>query len=171
MASWRRTVVQSAQGTPPFSGSNSQREAEKRRKMDKGSRGCGGGVSGDWQQPMCSGLADNVAANTVHCPSSMAVCPAPLSVMILERLVRRNACACRHTCVCVCVWLRDAKLAVPAINLSLVSSRSDRFTRHASRPHVAALIMIYVRVPHRDSCSPRIISVADKSCSMRFRIA
>lgn len=99
LASWRRTVVQSAQGTPPFSGSNSRREAEKRRKTDKRSRGCGGGVSGDWQQPICSGLADNVAANTAHCPSSMAVCPAPLSVMILERLVRRNARVCVYACI------------------------------------------------------------------------
>jgi len=107
LASWRRTVVQSAQRkNPSFFWVE---RPERRRKMRKRERERIEGLRRrDWQ-PLCArGLADNVAAaNIAYCPSSMAVCPAPLSLMISERL------ACARICERISAMLESLRYNKP----------------------------------------------------------
>lgn len=121
LASWRRTVVQSAREPHLFLGRTAREKPAERRRTERGSRGCGGeaaaAASVHW------GLADSVAANIAHCPSSMAVCPAPLSVMISEKLVGMRLR------VCVCERCTRSASPVLAMNLSLGFARWGRFMR------------------------------------------
>jgi len=80
--------VQSARGTPPFSGPTRPKGSGEIKK----DRGGGSGRRMLRAASLALGWPDNVAANIPHCPSSMAVCPAPLSIMISERFLEHGGC-------------------------------------------------------------------------------
>lgn len=75
---------------------------ETERKMREREREDRGVAEERLAASLCArGLADNVAAaNIAYCPSSMAVCPAPLSLMISERFacVRVHVHVCSYLC-------------------------------------------------------------------------
>jgi len=130
--------VQSARGTPPFSGPNGP-EGSGEIKKD---RGGGSGRRMLRAASLALGWPDNVAANIPHCPSSMAVCPAPLSIMISERFLGHGGCP--HARVRACRLRVTGRASNKPISCTVLHVRQCSI-RCPSCVDMAPIV-IYVRV-------------------------
>jgi len=147
--------VQSARGTPPFSGPNGP-EGSGEIKKD---RGGGSGRRMLRAASLALGWPDNVAANIPHCPSSMAVCPAPLSIMISERFLGHGGCP--HARVRACRLRVTGRASNKPISCTVLHVRQCSIQcplrRHGSNRDLRE------SKSRRDIYSLGIISVADES--------